>query len=367
VSRPGKRFIGRGAQIRPDNRFAPLRRAPLDADDTVEIEDSELVETETGAAERLRTTYLPDESCSVVTENQSPDLNFRYSLNPYRGCAHGCSYCYARPTHEYLGFDAGLDFESKILVKHRAPELFRNWLGRERYVCEPIMFSGVTDCYQPAERQFGLTRACLQVAAEAGQPVTIVTKNALVARDLDLLQPMAALEQAQVSVSITTLDQQLARVMEPRTSSPAARLATLRRLHAAGIPTQVLVAPVIPGLNDHEIPAVLQAAREHGAEACGYTVLRLPRTVRPVFLDWLERSRPLQADRVKARIQAVRGGAWNDAQFGLRHRGSGPLAEQIAATFKVFAKRLGFAAGLSPLNTIDFRPPRADNGQRWLF
>ncbi len=369
MSPPGKKYVGRGAQIRPDNRFASIHchTDPCAGDvDAVGSSDEQLAQPGLDPP-RLQTQYYPDESQSIVAENQSPDVSFRYSLNPYRGCAHGCSYCYARPTHEYLGFDAGLDFETKILVKQRAPQLFREWLCRRGYVCEKIMFSGVTDCYQPAEQQYRLTRECLQVAAAAGQPISIVTKNALVTRDLDQLDAMAAHGQAQVAISITTLDQALSRIMEPRTSSPSARLAALRQLSDAGVPTQVMVAPVIPGLNDHEIPAILQAARESGDRACGYVMVRLPLTVRPVFLDWLQRCLPLQAERVMARIQSVRGGNWNDSQFGRRQRGTGPLAEQIDATFRVFARRLEFASQLPDLNTADFRPPASDGRQRRLF
>ncbi len=322
---------------------------------------------EPGVEENPATVYFADESRNVVTENASPDVGFRYSLNPYRGCAHGCSYCYARPTHEYLGWDAGLDFETKILVKHHAPELFREWLGREAWVPEPIMFSGVTDCYQPAERRFELTRGCLQVACESRQPVLIVTKNSLVTRDLDLLRTMAADRLVHVALSLTSLDQTLTRRMEPRTSCPAARLKALRQLTDAGVSTQVMVAPVIPGLNDHEIPEILRQAREQGTQRAGYVMLRLPQTVRPVFLDWLRLRYPDRARRVERRIQAVRDGQWNDSQFGRRMRGSGLWAEQVAATFRVFAQRYELQADMPQLNTADFQPPRPRRGQLRLF
>lgn len=271
-------FKGRGAHIQPPNRFLAQR---VEADFEHVADDEEYL----AQLGRPPTEYLPDVSESIVTENDSPDVGFRFSVNPYRGCAHGCSYCYARPYHEYLSFSAGLDFESKVLVKHRAPELFRDWLARPAWQPETISFSGVTDCYQPAEREFQLTRRCLEVAAECGQPIGIITKNALVTRDLDVLQQLAAHRAVRVGISITTLDARLARAMEPRTSSPEARLRTIRELTSAGIPTQLMLAPVIPGLNDSEIPAILKAARDAGAEGAGYVLLKLPQSVREIFLD----------------------------------------------------------------------------------
>jgi DNA repair photolyase len=233
---------GRGAHIRPANRF---ERVHVEAD-YAQIADDEAFFEELG---RPKTQYLPDDSQSLVAQNDSPDVPFRYSVNPYRGCAHGCSYCYARPTHEYLGLDAGLDFETKVLVKRRAPELLREFLARPSWKPEPITFSGVTDCYQPVERELRLTSRCLEVALEARQPIGIITKNALVVRDLDLLVHMAALGLVHVHLSVTTLDAALGRSMEPRTSSPAARLRAVRELADAGVPVGVMVAPVIPGLN----------------------------------------------------------------------------------------------------------------------
>jgi DNA repair photolyase len=264
---------GRGSHLNPPNRFLTTR---------VELD---LVDEEEGSSPQ--TMFQSDHARSVVTENNSPDIPFRYSLNPYRGCEHGCNYCYARPTHEYLGLNAGLDFETKILVKHDAPALFRDFLARDCWVPESITLSGVTDCYQPCERRFRRTRACLEVAAEARQPISIITKNALVLRDLDLLRDLAANRAVRVLVSVTTLDAGLARVMEPRTSTPAARLRAVRTLADAGVPVGVLVAPIIPGLNDSEIPAVLAAVKEAGATAAYYQLLRLPLTVAPVFRDWL--------------------------------------------------------------------------------
>ncbi|MCG8450435.1 MAG: PA0069 family radical SAM protein, partial [Pirellulales bacterium] len=276
-------------------------------------------------------------------------------------------YCYARPTHEYFGLSAGIDFETKVFVKQRAPELFRDWLARPAWRPAPVAFSGVTDCYQPAERRFRLTRGCLEVAAECRQPIAIVTKNALVARDLDLLRTMARGNTVRVALSITTLDEKLARVMEPRTSSPQARLRTIEQLSTAGVSTIVMIAPVIPALNDSEIPAILRAARDAGAQGAAYVLLRLPTTVGEVFFDWLQRQLPNQAEKIRSRIRATRGGRINSARFGERMRGTGAIAEQIHDTFQFFAKRYGLTKKLPPLDVSQFQPPRATSGQQWLF
>ena len=351
---------GRGAQIKPPNRFERIHCE----DDFEHLEfDEELL----AASSTVRTQFPPDNSKSIISENDSPDVSFRYSLNPYRGCEHGCAYCYARPTHEYYGLSAGLDFETIIFVKHRAAELFRDWLARDKWQPEPIVFSGVTDCYQPAERRFRLTRRCLEVALEARQPVVIITKNALVTRDLDLLREMAGLHIVYVAISVTTLDERLARTMEPRTSPPAARLQTIHKLSEAGVPTRVMVAPIIPGLNDSEIPQILQAAKEAGACSAGYVLLRLPLTVRPVFQEWLERTQPTHKDRVESLIRSTRDGKMNDAKFGSRMRGEGPLAEQIRQVFQIFARKHGLDAKTAPLDTSHFRPPQPTTGQMRLF
>src|SRR5262245_5254479 len=249
---------GRGAAVQTANPYLKVRR---------EADFEQLMPDDEYLAQICRppTEYLPDESQSIVAENDSPDVGFRFSVNPYRGCAHGCSYCYARPTHEYLGLSAGLDFETKVFVKYRAAELLREFLSRPKWQPEVLVFSGVTDCYQPAEREFRVTRGCVEVAAECRQPIGIITKNALVTRDIDMFQRLAEHHAISVSLSITTLDAKLARVMEPRTSSPEARLRAIRELTDAGVPTSVSVAPIIPGLNDSEIPSILKAAREAGA------------------------------------------------------------------------------------------------------
>ncbi len=353
-------IVGRGAQVQPANRYLSVQ---LEADLEQVADDQQYL----ASLGRPPTVYLPDDSQSIISENDSPDVGFRYSVNPYRGCAHGCSYCYARPTHEYLGLSAGLDFETKVMVKHRAPELLRDWLARPSWKPEPIAFSGVTDCYQPAEREFELTRGCLQVAEASRQPVTIITKNSLVTRDLDILADMARQRLVRVALSVTTLDQQLARKMEPRTSSPIARLRAIERLAAAGVSTFVMVAPVIPGLNDIEIPAILREARDAGAQGAAFTLLHLPTTVRDVFYDWIDRQLPDQADKIRSRIRATRDGKDNHSEFGKRMRGTGPIAKQIRDTFKLFAKRYGFDQKLAPLNCSAFQPPRPTSGQRWLF
>lgn len=351
---------GRAANAAPPNRFGGIHAEP---DFEHVADDAEWLEEQRTVA----TVFIPDSSRSIISENDSPDIPFNYSLNPYRGCEHGCAYCYARPTHEYLGFDAGLDFETKIIVKENAPALFRDWLARDAWTPEPIMFSGVTDCYQPAERRFQLTRGCLEVASEARQPVAIITKNALVSRDLDLLCEMSHHNAISVAISVTTLDEELARTMEPRTSTPAARLRTISELSAAGVRTHVMVAPVIPGLNDSEIPRILEAVRDAGADGASYILLRLPLTVEPVFVEWLRRIERNRAERVETRLRASRGGEMSDSRFGKRMRGEGEFAENIAKTFKVFARKYGLNARPAPLSTAAFRRPLPRSGQMRLF
>jgi DNA repair photolyase len=350
----------RGSHINPANRFEAVHVE----DDWEHFDgDAEFL----AEANRPPIEYLPDASQSIVAENDSPDVPFRYSVNPYRGCAHGCSYCYARPGHEYLGLNAGLDFETKILVKHDAPALLRAFLARPSWQPEPITFSGVTDCYQPAEREFRLTRGCLEVAWEARQPISIITKNAMVVRDLDILGPMAAARLVHVNISITTLDAELGRSMEPRTSTPAARLRAIRALTAAGVPTRVMVAPVIPGLTDSELPSILSAAAEAGAQGAGFVVLRLPLTVKPVFLEWLERTHPDSRQRIENAIRSVRGGALSSSQFGTRLAGTGLRAQQIERMFRTFIKKLGLGGKLPQYDCEQFRAPSPASGQLRLF
>jgi DNA repair photolyase len=352
-------ITGRGSSLEPKGRFAKLEfQRDLDALDQ-ELED---------LPAKVATEYFADDAQSIISENDSPDIPFRYSLNPYRGCEHGCSYCYARPTHEYFDLNAGIDFETRVFVKQRAPELFRDWLCRKGYRPEPVMFSGVTDCYQPIERHLRLTRQCLEVAVEAHQPIAIVSKNALVTRDLDLLSPLAAKRLAKVAISLTSLDQKLTRVMEPRTSSPEARLRAIRELSQAGVQVHVMLAPLIPGLTDHEIPALLKAAADAGALSASYILLRLPLTVEPVFLEWLERTHPQHRDRVESRIRSTRGGELYQSKFVERMRGTGEIAEQIRRTYHVFAKKYGLdqSRGVE-LDVSQFRPPTPSSGQKWLF
>ncbi len=353
-SRGPRRIVGRGAGSNPDNRFERITRLPM-------VDDLEPGSVPSDA-EKIDTRYFFDRSQSVVSENNSPDIPFRYSLNPYRGCAHGCSYCYARPTHEYLGWSAGLDFESRILVKPDAPELFRKWMrSRRPDEIESVMLSGVTDPYQPAERHFELSRGCLVAALEFRHPVSLITKNRLITRDLDILGDLAARELVHVALSVTSLDQRLTRVLEPRTSSPQARLQTISELSRAGVPVSVMVAPVIPGLNDEEIPAILKAVAEAGARAAGYVPIRLPLTVEPVFTEWLERHYPDRVEKILNRIRSLRDGKLNDATFGRRLRGQGIWADQFRELFRVFCNAAGLetlkaGAARRPLRTDLFRP-----------
>jgi DNA repair photolyase len=351
--------IGRGAGVNPPNRFERLRLE----DDLEQLEGIE----EPAGQKRVPTLFLPNDTKRLITENDSPDVPFRYSINPYRGCEHGCAYCYARPGHETLGMNAGLDFETRILVKYDAPRLLRRELAEPSWRGEQISISGVTDCYQPAERRFRLTRGCLAVMLEARQSVGIVTKNALVTRDVDFLAQLAAESLAHVYVSVTTLEAELARTMEPRTATPQARLRAISELSAAGVPVGVMVAPVIPGLNDREIPAILEAAREAGARSAGYVLLRLPLAVRPIFEEWLTRNYPEKADRIFSLVRATRGGRITDSTWGRRMRGQGEYADQIGQTFKVFKKKFGLDQPLPPLDHGKFMPPKPDEGQLTLF
>ena len=354
------KIVGRAAQEHPPNRFLPTHTE--ETFDDREYDDALLADER-----KLRTEFLPDRSRSIITENNSPDVGFRFSINPYRGCEHGCAYCYARPTHETLGLSAGLDFETKILVKHDAPALLRAELAKPSWQAEVISISGVTDCYQPAERRFRLTRALLEVMSEAHQPCGVISKNALVTRDLDVLASLAQRRLVNVFLSITTLDAELARTMEPRTSPPERKLAAIRMLANSGVPVGVMVAPIIPGLTDHEVPAILQAAREAGASTAGYVLLRLPLSVVPVFRHWLAANYPDKQARVEAFIRSTRGGHLYDSRFGARMRGGGNYAEQIAQNFRVFARKAGLDGRLPELDRAQFRPPRQPSGQQTLF
>jgi DNA repair photolyase len=345
-------ITGRGAAGNPKNRFERIAVEPDPAAG--------------GEQPGPETVYLRDSSRSVIARNDSPDIGFDASVNPYRGCSHGCAYCYARPTHEYLGLSAGLDFEGKILVKEDAPELLRRELSSRRWEPKVLSMSGVTDPYQPVEKKLRITRRCLEVLAEFRNPVVIVTKNHLVTRDMDLLSELARHDASAVAVSLTTLDDDLRRVMEPRTSSPARRLAAVERLAAAGIPVGVMTAPVIPGLNDHELPNLLSAAAASGAGFAAYVPVRLPGAVRPIFEDWLMRHFPDRKEKVLNRIRSMRGGGLNDPRFGSRMRGEGVFAEHVARLFDVSCRRAGIERGRFPkLSTAAFRRER--EGQPRLF
>ncbi len=339
----------RGSRENPANRFEKIRIEP-DADLNPDDESG-------GRPQGPRTQFFKDHSHTVIARNDSPDVGLTASLNPYRGCEHGCIYCYARPTHEFLGFSAGLDFESKIMVKEDAPQRLRAELMSPKWQPQVIFMSGVTDCYQPVEAKLKLTRRCLEVLAEFRNPVFIITKNRLVTRDIDLLSELARLQAAEVWLSITTLDPELRKVMEPRTSPPAARLAAIRELAQAGIRVGVNVAPVIPGLTDYEMPAILQAAAAAGATAAGYTVVRLPYGVAPLFEQWLAMHFPDRKENVLNRLRSMRGGKLNNSQWGTRMHGEGIFADQIGRMFEVARRKVGIQNDSRELSAAAFRRP----------
>jgi DNA repair photolyase len=334
---------GRGAASNPANRFETLS---YESWDNGEPDDCS-----------HRTVLLRDETRSIINYNDSPDVGFSASINPYRGCEHGCIYCFARPNHEYLGFSAGLDFETKILVKQDAPALLRCELMAKNWVPQVIAVSGVTDAYQPIERRLQLTRQCLAVLAEFQNPVVVITKNELVTRDIDLLGKLARIDAALVFVSVTSLDGELARELEPRASQPARRLAAIESLSSAGIPTGALVAPVIPGLTDHEMPAIISAVAKAGAVAAGYVPLRLPYGVAPLFEEWLTLHRPLQKEKILNRIRNIRGGRLNDPNFGSRLHGSGAYADNISELFEISCRKAGLNSSRPALSAAAFQRP----------
>lgn len=342
---------GRGAVANPPNRFIALNYEPWPDYDASEDPAP-------------RTQFFRDDTRSILATNDSPDIPFRFSLNPYRGCEHGCIYCYARPTHEYLSFSSGLDFESKIMVKEDAPELLRKHFSSPKWEPEPVTLGGVTDGYQPIERRLQLTRRCLQVFAEFCNPIGIVTKSALVTRDIDILSELHQHQAAGVFLSVTTLDADLARTMEPRASAPTARLRAVRELADAGLRVGIMFAPVIPGLNDHEVNDILQAAADAGAQSAGYVVLRLPYEVAPLFSDWLSRHYPDRKEKVLGRIRDMRGGKLNDSTWRIRMKGQGQWAETFEQLFKLARDRAGLNKQLPSLSAASFRRP---NEQRSLF
>ncbi|MFA7344063.1 MAG: PA0069 family radical SAM protein [Terrimicrobiaceae bacterium] len=332
----------RGAADNPPNRFERL---------TVELEEP--------TDRNPRTQFLRESACSIISRNDSPDISFSASLNPYRGCEHGCPYCYARPYHEYLGFSSGLDFETRIIVKENAAELLREELASPGWTPEVLAMSTITDCYQPVEKRLGLTRQCLQVLAEFRNPVGIITKNHLVTRDLDILAGMAAERLSSVHITLTSLDPELSRRLEPRASLPTHRLDAIAKLAQAGIPSGVVIAPVIPGLNDHEIPAILRAARQAGALRASYSIIRLPHAVKEIFISWLEEHVPGSADKILDRIRDLRGGALHSSRFGERMTGGGFWSDQIQTLFSRCRAREEYSERPFEYNVGAFRPPPA--------
>ena len=353
---PHLRAPARGTQAQPAPRFDRERREWQDDGwDLPEEERSILREV---AVERPR---------SVIAWNKSPDLGFDRALNPYRGCEHGCIYCYARPTHAYLGLSPGLDFETRLIARPDASAVLARELGRKGYRVAPLCLGSNTDPWQPIEAERRITRAVLEVLRDWRHPVTITTRGTLIERDIDILAEMATDGVAQVGISITTLDPVLARAMEPRAPTPARRLRTITALFQAGIPVRLMLAPVIPGLTDHEVEAIMEAARRAGAQSAWWSLLRLPHEVSPLFRDWLERHRPQAAAKVMNRLRDMRGGRDNDPTFGRRFSGDGPVAALLRQRFRIAERRLGFAPGLPPLDCSKFGPPARAGDQLSLF
>lgn len=344
---------GRGARLNPANRFERLHVE----EDPAALDAEEL--------RQVPTTYLIDHTKSILARNDSPDTGFTFSINPYRGCEHGCIYCYARPSHEYLGFSAGLDFETKILVKENAPALLSEAFQKPSWEPQVVALSGNTDPYQPLERTLRLTRQCLEVFLRHRNPVAIITKNYLVTRDADILEEMARMNLVTVALSITTLKPELVGSMEPRTSRPARRLQAIEELVGRGIPVSVNVAPVVPGLTDEEMPAILKEAAARGASNASYIMMRLPGPVKDLFLDWIEREHPDKVNKIVHRLRELRGERLTDSRFGVRMRGEGEWAETVSNLFGMTCKKLGLNASYRKLSTDHFR--RLRRGQRELF
>ncbi|MGR8946821.1 MAG: PA0069 family radical SAM protein [Gammaproteobacteria bacterium] len=347
---------GRGATANPDGRYL----------DTIR-EDFEDGWHPDEVTPKIRTTVTPERAKSLINRNNSPDLPFTQSINPYRGCEHGCIYCYARPAHAFVDLSPGLDFESRLFSKPNAAELLRKELGRAKYNCSPISLGANTDAYQPVERHHKITRSILEVLAECEHPVTIISKSSLVERDFDLLVPMAEKNLVQVFISITTVDRTLARRLEPRAAAPQRRLETIDNLSAAGIPAGLMVAPIIPGLNDNEIENILGLAANRGAKFAGYVMLRLPREVRDLFKDWLETHYPLKYSRVMANVRDVRAGNESDSEFHRRLRGTGPVANLIKQRFEKAVRSNNLNVSRHDLNCQLFKPPAKHENQYSLF
>ena len=353
----------RGARSQIQGRFEKEARAPFDDGWT---EEEQVDET-------FKTTVTEERSRSIVARNDSPDIPFEQSINAYRGCEHGCIYCYARPSHAYLELSPGLDFETKLFAKTNAVELLKAELSRKGYRVSPLAFGTNTDCYQPIERRYRLMRGLLEVLAECEHPLTIVTKSALIERDIDLLAPMAQKRLVKAFVSVTTLDHRLARTLEPRAASPRRRVDAIRALAQAGIPCGVMVAPLIPALTDRTLEAVLEAGAGAGATMAGWILLRLPNEVRPLFKEWLAAHQPQRAEHVMSIVRQTRGGRENDPNFGSRMTGSGNFVELIRKRFEVACRRLGLnreddhMASRGSLDCTRFRPPAKDTRQISLF
>lgn len=343
-----RKIKGRGSIQNPKNRFAKTHYQ----------KDAEGIDEPWDEEPSPKTQFLPDSSQSIITYNQSPDIPYEASLNPYRGCEHGCSYCYARPYHEYLGFSAGLDFETKIVVKEKAPELLRKELSAKGWEPKTLTMSGVTDPYQPIERKLEITRRCLEVLLDFRNPVCIITKNHLVTRDIDILSELAKFQAVKVFISITTLDRHLGRKLEPRTSTPERRLEAMSALTAEGIPVGLFAAPLIPGLTDHEGPAIAKAAAEAGAKWAWHTLVRLPGAVAEIFEQWLTENYPKHKKKVLHRVMEMRGGKLNEPSFGLRFNPQGILSQQVEKLFAVTAKKLGLNQEDFPLSISHFRNPK---------
>ena len=358
---------GRGAALNLEGRFERWQREAFDdgwLDDAGESGNA----ADATDAHKLKTTITEERAKSIITRNDSPDIPFRYSLNPYRGCEHGCIYCFARPTHAYLGLSPGLDFETRLFAKVNAPELFRSELSRPGFQTDVISFGVNTDAYQPCEQKLAITRRCLEVAAEFNQAVGLITKSALIERDIDILQAMAKKKLVHVAISVTTLDHHISRYLEPRTAAPLRRLQTIKRLAEAGIPVSINVAPVIPFLTDHELESLLEKGREMGATAAGYILLRLPWELKELFRNWLEHHFPLKAAHVMSRVQEMRGGNDNDPNFGSRMVGEGIFARLLEQRFDKACARVGLTTHgrreIERLDTSVFAVPgRAVQGQ----
>lgn len=354
------RLTGRGAALNPTNRFESISL-------TVLAEHAEELMVEYPDGKLLPTQVFRDNSRTVINEVDSPDLPFRWTINPYRGCEHGCIYCYARPNHEYLSMSLGVDFETKIFAKFDAPSMLRKELMKPKWKGERIVLSGITDPYQPLERALRITRGILETCVEFHQPVSLITKNKLILRDLDIFQELNRVGGVHCAISLTTLDPHLAAKMEPRASSPRARLEAIAALAKAGIPVTVMTAPIIPGINDHEIPSLLKAAREAGAQSVGYVLLRLPYQIKELFLEWLVRHFPQRAAKVESLLRDTRNGMLYNSQHFSRQKGEGPLAAQIGQTFALFARKYNIDQPWEQQASTSFRRPQSGGGQMGLF